>query len=107
MKLVVATTPQETTIPGVSGILTYDTGLQVDHAFRRWLIGSVRLAYGIDDYVGSPRQDHRYAVGGQLTYKLTRTFQVKGEVRHEWRTSNFPGNDYEATVGLVGLRWQP
>jgi hypothetical protein len=107
VKLNVVTTPQETTLVGISGILSYDTSLQVDHAFRRWLIGSVRLSYGVDDFVGSTRQDQRYAAAAALTYKLTRTFLVKGEVRHEWRHSNQPGNDYEATIGLIGLRWQP
>jgi len=107
VKLTAMTTPQETTLFGVSGILSYDTGIQVDHAFRRWLIGTARLAYGLDDYVGSIRQDQRYAVSGALTYRLTRTAQVKGEVRQEWRRSNLPGNDYDATIGLLGLRWQP
>jgi hypothetical protein len=107
VKLTVTTTPQETNLAGVAGVLSYDTGLQVEHAFRRWLIGTARLAYGIDDYVGSPRQDQRFAASAGLTYKLTRAVQVKGEVRHEWRHSNEPGNDYQATIGLIGLRWQP
>ena len=107
VKLNVTTTPQETTLFGISGLLSYDTSLQVDHAFRRWLIGSAKLSYGLDDFVGSSRQDQRYAAAAGLTYKLTRTVQVKGEVRHEWRRSNQPGNDYDATVGLIGLRWQP
>jgi hypothetical protein len=107
VKFNATTTPQETTLIGVSGILSYDTSVQVDHAFRRWLIGSAKLAYGFDDYVGSIRQDQRYGASAALTYKLTRTVQVKGEVRHEWRRSNVPGNDYDATVGLLGLRWQP
>jgi hypothetical protein len=107
VKLNVATTPQETNLVGVSGVLSYDTTVQVDHAFRRWLIGTTKLSYGLDDFVGSSRQDQRYAASVALTYKLTRTFQLKGEARHEWRRSNEPGNDYEATVGLVGLRWQP
>jgi hypothetical protein len=88
-------------------VLSYDSTLQVDHAFRRWLIGTTKLSYGLDDFVGSSRQDQRYAASAALTYKLTRTFLVKGEVRHEWRRSNEPGNDYEATIGVVGLRWQP
>jgi hypothetical protein len=107
VKFNAVTTPEETTLPGVSGILSYDTSVQADHAFRRWLIASAKLSAGIDDYVGSTRQDKRFAAGAALTYKLTRTFQVKGEVRHEWRRSNEPGNDYDATIGLLGLRWQP
>ena len=107
VKLVATTTPQETTLPGISGLLSYDAGVQVDHAFRRWLIGTAKLAYGIDDFVGSTRQDTRWAAAAALTYRLTRTVQVKGEVRQEWRRSNVPGNDYDATIGIVGLRWQP
>jgi len=107
VKVNVTTTPQETNLVGVSGVLSYDSTLQVDHAFRRWLIGTAKLSYGLDDFIGSSRQDQRYAASAALTYKLTRTFLVKGEVRHEWRRSNEPGNDYAATVGLVGLRWQP
>ena len=107
VKFTAATVPQETTTPGVSGILSYDTGIQVDHAFRRWLIGTVRLGYGLDDFVGSLRQDTRYAASAALTYKLTRTVQVRGEVRQEMEALNLPGNDYDATVGLLGLRWQP
>jgi hypothetical protein len=57
--------------------------------------------------VGSSREDQRYAASAALTYKLTRTLQVKGEVRREGRRSNQPGNDYDATIGLIGLRWQP
>jgi hypothetical protein len=32
--------------------------------------------------------------------------QVKAEVREEWLRSNLPGNDYAATVMLLGLRLQ-
>jgi hypothetical protein len=41
-----------------------------------------------------------------LVYKLSRTTQVKGEFRQEWLRSNAPGNDYTASIVLVGLRWQ-
>jgi len=56
--------------------------------------------------VGSPRQDERYAVAGQLTYKLTREVWLKAEYRHEWRHSNEAGNDYQADVVLLGARLQ-
>jgi len=107
VKLGVVTTPQETPLVGVSGILSYDAGLSVEHSFRRWLIGTARIAYGVDEYVGSIRQDQRYTVGAGILYKLNRDWQVRGDVRQEWRTSNVPGNNYTATIGTVGLRWQP
>ena len=63
VKLTGSSTIGESTIPGVSGTLYRDVGLQLDHAFRRWLIGSVKLGFGLDDYVGLSRQDKRYSAG--------------------------------------------
>lgn len=91
---------------GVSGIFKRDAGVQVDHSFRRWLIGTVKFGYGLDDYQGSAREDQRYTASAALTYKLNRTAQVKGEFRQEWLRSNIPGQDYTASIMLVGLRLQ-
>jgi hypothetical protein len=108
----------ETTVAGVSGVLTRDFGVQIDHTFRRWLIGTVKVGYGLDDYVISDtancgclvppteRQDRRFSVSAGITYKFTRELQAKGEVRQEMRRSNQAGNDYTATIVLLGLRLQ-
>ncbi|HXX25295.1 MAG TPA: outer membrane beta-barrel protein [Pseudolabrys sp.] len=106
VKLTGSSTVGEVDIPGVSGALYRDVALQVDHAFRRWLIGSVKVGFGLDDYVGLDRTDHRYSVAGGLTYKLDRSWQVKGEVRQDWLRSNNNGNNYNNTTFLLGLRWQ-
>jgi len=106
-KLTAATVAQETTVPGTAGVLTRNTSLEVDHAFRRWLVGAIKVSYGFDDYVGSERKDDRYAVSAAITYKLNRDMQVKGEVREEWLRSSTPiGVDYNATVFLLGMRMQ-
>jgi hypothetical protein len=106
VKLTARTGADESTLPGVSGVLRRDAVLQVDHAFRRWLIGTAKVGYGLDDYQGSTREDQRYFASLGLTYKLTRSVQVKGELRQEWLRSNIPGNDYTATIALVGMRFQ-
>jgi hypothetical protein len=106
VKLTAATTVGESDQAGVSGVLYRDLGLQVDHSFRRWLIGTLKGGFGIDDYVGSPRTDHRYYFGAGLTYKLNRFVQVKGEARHEWLDSSQTVNDYSANVFLLSLRVQ-
>ncbi len=124
-KLTAASTVGESTIAGVSGVLYRDVGLQVDHSFRRWLIGSVKLGFGMDDYVGADvitgidpicgcvvttdggaRQDKRYSAGLGLTYKFNRYAQIKGEFRQEWLRSNVTGNDYSASIFMLGLRLQ-
>ena len=96
----------ESTLAGVSGVLRRDFGAQLDHAFRRWLIGTVKFEYGFDDYVGSTREDQRYALSGMLTYKLSRNAQLKGEVRRQWLTSNVPSAAYTANIYLLGIRLQ-
>jgi hypothetical protein len=104
--LTAKSTVDETTITGVSGILKQDAGVQIDHSFRRWLIGTAKFGYGIDDYQGDGRKDQRYTASAALTYKLTRELQLKGEFRREWLTSNVPGQDYTANIVMFGLRLQ-
>ena len=106
VKFTAQTVAGETTVPGTAGIFTRNAGVEVEHAFRRWLIGAVKFNYGYDDYVGSPRKDNRYALSGTVTYKLNRMMQVKAEVREEWLRSSVSGVDYNASVFLLGMRLQ-
>jgi hypothetical protein len=106
VKLIAASSVGESTVAGVSGVLYRDVGVQVDHAFRRWLVGSLKLGFGVDDYVGMDRIDRRYSAGVGLTYKLNRSVQVKGEFRQDWLRSNVSGVDYTASIFLLGLRLQ-
>ena len=121
----------KSTIAGVSGVLSRDVGVQVDHAFRRWLIGTLKLGFGWDIYQGSTvdsttttidplcncvlstpgstsadRVDKRYSAGLGLTYKVDRTVWIKGEFRQDWLRSNVSGNDYSASTVLLGIRLQ-
>jgi len=132
VKLTASSTVGESTVPGVSGVLYRDAGVQVDHAFRQWLIGSLKFGIGLDTYKGlsaeapmtvssicdcvvvnntvggggPDRQDLRYSIGAGLTYKLNRNFQFKGEFRQDWMKSNASGVDYTASVFLLGVRLQ-
>lgn len=96
----------EVIVAGVSGNLSRDLGLQIDHAFRRWLIGTAKFGYGTDDYVGLERQDQRFYASFALVYKLTRELQLKSEVRRDWLVSSQPGVDYTANQFLLGVRMQ-
>ena len=131
VKASVASTAAESTLAGVSGVLSRDFGLQLDHAFRRWLIGTVKLGFGWDVYQGSStatsgtsstalcdcvvstpggttadRVDKRYTAGLGITYKVDRTTWIKGEFRQDWLRSNVTGVDYNASTVLFGLRLQ-
>jgi hypothetical protein len=50
--------------------------------------------------------DKRFSAGVGLTYKLNRSAQIKGEFRQDWLRSNATGNDYTASVFMLGLRFQ-
>lgn len=96
----------ETTLAGSPGTLRRDVGLQVDHAFRRWLVGTLKAGFGQDEYVGVDRVDNRTSLSAIVTYKYSREIWLKGEFRQEWRNSNAPGVDYAASIFLVGVKLQ-
>jgi hypothetical protein len=104
VRFIAKSTVDETRLSGVSGIFRRDFGLQVDHAFRHWLVGTARFGYGLDTFPGSEREDQRYLASAALTYKASRTVHIKGEFRHEWLRSSFSGNDFTASTVLVGMR---
>lgn len=107
VKFTASTAAAETTVPGTAGVFTRNAGVEIEHTFRRWLIGSLKFNYGFDDYVGSARKDDRFTVSGAIVYKLNRLAQLKAEVREEWLRSTTPaGVDYTATVFLLGVRLQ-
>jgi hypothetical protein len=105
-KLTAVTSATESTLAGVSGVFTHEVGIEVDHAFRTWLDATLKFTGDRNSYVGSARQDDRYAGSFALTYKLTRELQLKGELRREWLDSNTAGNNYQAYVALLGVRLQ-
>ncbi|ABD86339.1 outer membrane beta-barrel protein [Rhodopseudomonas palustris] len=105
-KFITNTSVDESTLPGVSGVLTRSYTAEVDHDFRRWLTAIGKFTYGSQDYQGSSRLDHFGAVAGNLVYKLNRSFQLKAELRREWLDSNLPGNSYSANVVMLGVRLQ-
>jgi hypothetical protein len=105
-KLTALTSVSESTVAGVSGEFTHELGIEVDHAFRTWLDGTLKFIGDRDAYVGDARLDKRYAASFALTYKLTREMQLKSELRREWLVSNQAGNNYQAYVALLGLRLQ-
>ena len=100
------TSIDETTLPGVSGVLTRTYTVEVDHDFRRWLTGIGKFTYGTLDYQGDGRSDKIYSISGDLVYKLNRNIWIKGTLRRDWLDSNLPGNSTASTVVMLGVRLQ-
>jgi len=105
-KVTASTVVNESILENTSGSLSRDISVEVDHALRRWLVLNGIVGYGRDDYVGLGRDDNRYFGSVGATYKFNREVQLKGEVRHDWLTSNVSGVAYNATSVLLTLRLQ-
>jgi hypothetical protein len=101
-----ASSIDESTLPGVSGVVTRSYNAAIEHAFRRYLIATAKIGYTTADYDGSDRFDKIYSVGGDLVYKVTRDWQLKGQLRHDWLKSTISGADYQATLFMLGVRLQ-
>ena len=87
-KFFATTSIDETTLPGVSGVLTNIYTAEVDHDFRRWLTAVGRFTYGTQAYQGDARFDRFYSLSGDLIYKLSREVWIKGTVRRDILDSN-------------------
>ncbi|WMT76260.1 outer membrane beta-barrel protein [Bradyrhizobium sp. Ash2021] len=105
-KFIATTSIDETTVPGVSGVLTHLYTAEVDHDFRRWLTGIGRFTWGTQAYQGDLRFDRIYSISGELVYKMNRSFWVTGTLRRDWLNSNIPGNSTASTVVMLGVRLQ-
>lgn len=96
----------ETSVLGASGILRREARVIVDHAFRRWLIGSASIGFTSEEYRGDGLVNDYLRTSVALTYHLNRSLALKAEYRNERLFSNVPGQDYTANIGLVGVRLQ-
>jgi hypothetical protein len=105
-KFFATTSIDETTVPGVSGVLTHTYTAELDHDFRRWLTAIGKFTWGSQQYQGDDRFDRFYSLSGDLIYKMSRTLWVKGTLRRDWLNSSIPGNSTASTVMMLGVRLQ-
>ncbi|MDB5617965.1 outer membrane beta-barrel protein [Tardiphaga sp.] len=100
------TSIDETTIPGVPGVLTRTYTGEVSHDFRRWLTAVGRFTYGTQEYQENIRYDRLYSLQGDLVFKLNREIQLKAQVRRDTLDSNIAGASTASTVVMLGVRLQ-
>jgi hypothetical protein len=96
----------ETTLPGVSGVLTHVYTVEVDHDFRRWLTAIGKFTYGTLDYQGDNRRDKTYTASADVIYKMNRNLWIKGTLRRDVLDSNIARNSTASTVVMLGVRLQ-
>jgi len=100
------TSIDETTVPGVPGVLTRLYTVEVDHDFRRWLTAVGKFTYGTQAYQEDSRFDKIYSLEANLIYKMSREVWLKGQVRRDILESNVAGASTAATVVMLGVRLQ-
>jgi hypothetical protein len=105
-KFITDTQIAETTLPGSAGTLVRTYTFEVDHDFRRWLTAIGKFTYGTYEYQGIGRNDKTTSTEGDLIYKLTRNFWIKGSLSYNTLDSNVPLSSYCATVVMLGVRLQ-
>ncbi len=96
------TSIDETIVPGVSGVLTHTYTFEVDHDFRRWLTAIGKFTYGTYDYQGDGRSDKTYSLEGDVIYKMTRNFWLKGTLRRDILDSNIANASSASNGGDAG-----
>lgn len=105
-KFISTTSLDETTLPGVPGVLTRIYTFEVDHDFRRWLTAVGRFSFGTQDYQEYTRYDKIFSVSGDLVYKLNREMQIKAQLRRDALQSNLPGVSTTSSAFTLGVRLQ-
>jgi hypothetical protein len=100
------TSIDETTLPGVPGVLTHTYTVEVDHDFRRWLTAIGKFTFSTLDYQGGGRFDKTYSAEADVIYKMTRNLWIKGTLRRDVLNSNLAGDSSASTVVMLGVRLQ-
>lgn len=104
VRLAAASDATPTTLTGSAGSITRSVGVEVEHAFRRWLIGTARLAYGTEDFSGVDRNESNFAAGVDVEYLLNRDWALLGSADHDAFDSSVAGQDSTTNTLRLGLR---
>lgn len=100
----VGTVFDETVLPGSSGALRRTARVEVQHAFRRYLIAIGALGIERASYTGIDLTDTTKTAEIALEYRFNRMLALRGRVAHEALSSSQAGRDYSANLFELGLR---
>ena len=101
-----ATSFNETTVVGSSGIESRVVGLTVSHALFRYVTLTGAVSYQVDDYEGVPIKEETLTGSLKAEYHLTRSLVLTGTLSRQRLKSTIEGSDYTQNVALIGLRLQ-
>ncbi|MDX7953039.1 outer membrane beta-barrel protein [Lichenihabitans sp. Uapishka_5] len=101
-----ATSFNETTVPGASGIESRTIGAVLSHALFRYLTLSAALIYQNNAYEGAAITENVLTESLKAEYHLSRAMVLTGTLSHQKLKSTIAGSDYTQNVALLGLRFQ-
>ncbi|MES2907375.1 MAG: outer membrane beta-barrel protein [Pseudomonadota bacterium] len=91
---------------GAIGGVSHDTSVAVEHALRRNVTLNGSIGFGIDDYEGITRNDHRVLASIGTAWKLNRYAQLQTRIEHGSLFSSVAGEDVSGTLYETGLKLQ-
>lgn len=106
VKLRGTTALDETTLLGSSGSVSRTVELEATHALRTNVSLTPSISYTRQDYQGLNRTDDFIRTMLRTDYKLSREMSVFGSYGFEHLSSSAAGQDYNAHIFLMGMRFQ-
>ena len=97
-------TPAETTTGLADAVIVSLVDLDWVHYWKPLLYTRFGLFGSNDDYVGSPRVDHRYNASGGIFYQVRRWMEVGVDYTYETRQSDESLADYKNNIVLFSVR---
>lgn len=94
----------ESTLPGSGGALSQSYGVELRHAFRRYLIGTAALRYTTLDYEGLNLKEHDLTSQLGLEYYVNRNWTLFSRYQHVTYESTDISRNYNADEFRVGVR---
>jgi hypothetical protein len=65
-----------------------------------------RAGYITTDYIGSPRRDDSWTLGGTVTYNLLNKLGLTFDYQHIELSSNVPASGFTRDVVALGATWR-
>ncbi len=106
VKITLASSLDDTSLPNASGIINQRARLEVTHDLWRNLTLGTSIAFEHADYRGISLKEEALSLGAKLDYRVNRAWVVRTSFTHERLKSSSIGSDYTANIFLAGLRLQ-
>lgn len=101
---------EETTVNGASGYVSTKYSVGAEHELKRNILLGLDLSYATNEYNGAlagalEREDDISQVDTKVSYLLNRNVKLDTTYTYKNRNSNIAGQDYDANIVMVGVKF--